>query len=84
MFCYFGHSLIFRAQVAQQVKAGLLILQSRVRAPPKVKSNPGLQAAHEAVTFSVVNGVPTCQIRPTCQIPRPHFWIYIYLYRMVL
>ena len=24
------------------------------------------------------------QIRPTCQIQRPHFWIYIYLYRMVL
>ena len=22
------------------------------------------------------------QIRPTCQIPRPHFWIYIYLYRI--
>ena len=22
--------------------------------------------------------------RPTCQMPRPHFWIYIYLYRMVL
>ena len=24
------------------------------------------------------------QILPTCQIPRPHFWIYIYLFRMVL
>ena len=24
------------------------------------------------------------QLRPTCQMPRPHFWIYIYLYRMVL
>ena len=24
------------------------------------------------------------KIRPTCQMPRPHFWIYIYLYRMVL
>ena len=24
------------------------------------------------------------KIRPTCQIPRPHFWIYIYQYRMVL
>ena len=23
-------------------------------------------------------------IRPTCQMPRPHSWIYIYLYRMVL
>ena len=23
-------------------------------------------------------------IRPKCQMPRPHFWIYIYLYRMVL
>ena len=23
-------------------------------------------------------------IRPTYQMPRPHFWIYIYLYRMVL
>ena len=23
-------------------------------------------------------------IKPTCQIPRPHFWIYIYLDRMVL
>ena len=23
-------------------------------------------------------------IRPACQIPRPRFWIYIYLYRMVL
>ena len=23
-------------------------------------------------------------IRPTCQVPRPHFWIYIYLYLMVL
>ena len=23
-------------------------------------------------------------IRPTCRMPRPHFWIYIYLYQMVL
>ena len=23
-------------------------------------------------------------IMPMCQMPRPHFWIYIYLYRMVL
>ena len=23
-------------------------------------------------------------IRSTCQVPRSHFWIYIYLYRMVL
>ena len=23
-------------------------------------------------------------IRPTCQMSRPHFWIYIYLYRVVL
>ena len=22
--------------------------------------------------------------KPTCQMSRPHFWIYIYLYRMVL
>ena len=24
------------------------------------------------------------KLRPTCQIPRPNYWIYIYLYRMVL
>ena len=25
-----------------------------------------------------------CDYDVTCQMPRPHFWIYIYLYRMVL
>ena len=35
----------------------------------------------------IIWGVPVKRlyvIRPTCQMPRPHFWIYIYLYRMVL
>ena len=36
---------------------------------------------------SMVNRIYPSELqlnRPTCQMPRPHFWIYIYLYRMVL
>ena len=36
---------------------------------------------------SMVNRIYPSELqlkRPTCQMPRAHFWIYIYLYRMVL
>ena len=36
---------------------------------------------------SIVNRIYPLELqlnKPTCQMPRPHFWIYIYLYRMVL
>ena len=36
---------------------------------------------------SMVNRIYPSELqlnKATCQIPRPHFWIYIYLYRMVL
>ena len=35
---------------------------------------------------SIVNRIypSELQLNKACQIPRPHFWIYIYQYRMVL
>ena len=33
---------------------------------------------------SMVNRIYPSELQLTCQMPRPHFWIYIYLYRMVL
>ena len=36
---------------------------------------------------SMVNRIYPSELqlsKATCQMPRPHFWIYIYLYRMVL
>ena len=36
------------------------------------------------IAWSIVFTLQNSKIRPTSQIPRPHFWIYIYLYRMFL